>query len=337
MNMSCEDKYIKDVLNRIHTPAYDPTDDVMRRLQSAPRKNIALRRVLVVALILCLVAAALGAAKLLIARTVNFDGEITQFEYQPNPITPTATPETEPENIYVDEEHEFTSAAQPGELRVVIDNADNSSLSNIPHIAITDINTAMEYAANSVIPLSFPQYIPEGYTLREGGISFFESEESINAELIYSETKDNKLYETYILPEGYEKNIQGIWLEYADSEGHRLRYSIHAWWFEDKNDFSYNLTDGKTAQVYVPEGFDEGLLIHDSSDNAYSLNSAYLYKEIEPVTSIYNFSGMMHPETMPEKFNTDEYKYEIFTALTYNLSGEVLNEEEIKKIAESIN
>jgi hypothetical protein len=40
---------------------------------------------------------------------------------------------------------------------------------------------------------------------------------------------------------------------------------------------------------------------------------------------------------MPEKFNTDEYKYEIFTALTYNLSGEVLNEEEIKKIAESIN
>ncbi len=336
MNMNYEDQYIKDALNRIKTPAYDPTDDVLRRLQPAPRKNVALRRVLIVALILCLVAAALGAAKLIIAKMINFDGEITTFAYQPNPITPTATPETEPENIYVDEEHEFTSAAQPGELRIVINNADNSSRSNIPHIAFTDINTAMEYAANSVIPLSFPQYIPEGYTFREGGIEFFASEESLSAELIYSEIKDDKLYETYILPEGYEKNIQGIWLDYTDSEGHRLRYNIHAWWFEDRNDFSYNLTDGKTAQVYVPDGFDEGLIIHDSSDNAYSLNAATFYMEIEPVASIYNFSGTMHPETMPEKFRTDEYKYEILTALTYGINGEVLSEEEIIKIAESI-
>ena len=338
MNKNNDEKLIRDMYEKINTPEYDASKDVLKKIQPKYHQKVVLKRVIILGIILCLGAVALGAVKLIVAKMVNFDGEISQFEYQPNPIKPTQPPETVNEDIYIDEVHEFTRAAKQGELRIVIDTLDSSASLNIPHIEVTDINDILEYAKNSNISFLFPQYMPEGYYFVDGRTSLFIGEESLNAELTYSETKDGKLYEIYLMPEGYEKNISSFSLNYSNNKGSRLTYTaivMEREYLEES--FDINLTEKQTAKSISIVGFEKCLIINDNSENAYAKNRAYLYNKAESVKAVSDFPYRMHPETLPEGIDTKENQYYTYSAVLYNISAQKLSEEEVIKIAESLN
>ncbi len=329
------DKTIKDMYSKINTPSYDPTHDVLRQIRSVSPTKVILKRILIVAVIICLALAGIGALKMVVINVVNLSGENLQYEYVPNPAKITPTPEAGTKIEYIDEYNGFLDNVPQDELRLVINKADNSGGMNIPSIDILNYTELESLVKKTVFRISIPSYIPDGYAFLKGGVNFFLGEDVENSILISSQEDDDKIYEIYQLPKDFNKYVDNIGLDFENESGDKLRFHVFLT-FDDENSnpIERNITDTISTKTPKIEGFEKALLLHDSSENPYYLNELVLYNKIEPVKEIKFFMYISHPERFPDK--SERYRYITRSGVLYIISSDGLSENELIKIAESL-
>lgn len=330
-----DDKIIHEMYKNIETPEYDVTKDVLKRIKNVPRKNIALRRVLIIAAVLCLVAAALGAVELIGWQSFNLFGKRVENENitASTPIPPNmqnADPFTEQDNLFV-------SDSQLGESRLVVLEGGSGGTSGIGSYDSGDLNAIAAYVNNASSPLLLPSYIPDGYVFTKGKVELYLDVKSLDSELVSSEVKDGKIYEIYKLPEGYDKKIRAVTLNYLGENGEKLRYQIMLSYALNENTaFSHGAPESAEAEQIKILGFDEAIMIHDGEKSNFYLNIAVLYKEIPEINAVFSLVFALHPsENMPH-FSEEAY-IETYSAFIVSIKTESLSVEELIKIAESIN
>lgn len=80
-----------------------------------------------------------------------------------------------------------------------------------------DIYKLMEEANTD---FQIPEKIRENYTLKRAKVRFYLKEEDVqSSKLLKTESKGDYVYQIFSYPEGFEKNIQAIYLEYEDADG----------------------------------------------------------------------------------------------------------------------
>ena len=332
MNMTNEEKIIRDAYEKIDTPEYDAAKDVLRRLHSTPRKNLALKRVIIAAAVVCLCAAAVGAVKLIDWQSFNLFGERTGDENMPLPTAGAMF-----QDPFSEYDGQFTSEAALGESRIVVLEDGSGSSSGTGHYKSDDFDAIAAYVNNAGSPLPLPAYVPEGYVFIWGKVEFYLDVESLKSELVSSEVKDGKLYEVYKLPEGYDKKIEWVRLEYVGPGGSKLTCESHLGYALDENtSFSHGAPESAAADKIEISGFDEAILIHDAEKANFYLNIAVLYKEIPEVNAVFSLASALHPSENIPYFSEEAYVHN-FSAILSTIEAESLSGEEVIKIAESLN
>lgn len=353
MNNINDEKKIKEMYESIDTPKYDISKNVLESLHEKPQRRSLNKRVLTLVAVICglfLLIGTAGATGVFSNwQTFDFFGNSTLQDINPPSITPTPTADplgatasniSEPyqdvsNNISsADEEYmsKFMNDEKLGMIKVVVMKSGGGM--SIGDMEFDDISLLKEYLEKSDVPLPLPQYIPRGYTLNNGRINFYVDEESI-IELISTEVKTDITYNIYKLADGYEKKISRIYLKYTNKDSNYIIYRVN---------LSHALSENSNMEIGAPEsavaksielaGFKKGILIHDEKKANGTLNTVALYNEITPIETI-NFLGKVHQEIqgLENSFNNTD----VYNALFYMIKVDNLDENEVIKIADSIN
>ena len=330
MKENREEKTIHNMYEKIDTPEYDAAGDVMRHIHSAPRRNIALRRVVIIAAVVCLCAAAIGAAELLGWQSFNLFGEKTGGGL-PKTVSVTPIPE-DPSVVQYDDN--FLSGAADDEIRLITsqDGAGRYSEGGNSGMQTDDFNKISGIIENSKSPITMPGYIPEGYTFHEGSINFY-IDEAAPAELISSEQRNGKTYMVYKLQDGFEENVRLIKLTYVNKKGEKLIYHTHLTEALTENIEHYVSENAVVKHIEV-QSFDAGIWIHDKTKEFY-LNAIELCREISPISAIDIHIASMYPGD--EAGHAGRDRSFSYLSLVYFIQADSLEADELTKIAESIN
>ena len=344
------DKTIKNMYSKINTPNYDPTQDVLIQIRSVSPKKIVLKRILIISIIFCLSLIALGAAELVGWQTFNIFGEKTGEGspilpaitippgYESDGYTPIKRITPEPEDPKIVEYYmNFMEETLEDEVRVCIRNENgggggcsNSGFSteDFPRIqCVLDANKS---------PLKVPSYIPEGYTFFKGSIDYYVNDSNL-PEVIYEKSEDNRTYWIYKLQKGYEEKVLSISLIFKNQNGDELSYSAQLLACS-ADGYEHCASESASVEPVSASGFDAGIWIQDKA-NDIVLNQLILFKEISPINAIdlfnFSFRKMLDSnEDLPEDFMMEDIQY---ISTFYRIDANALDENELIKIAESIN
>ena len=344
------DKTIKDMYSKINTPNYDPTQDVLSRIRSASPSKVVLKRILIISIIFCLSLIALGAAELVGWQTFNIFGEKTGEGspilpaitippgYENENYTPIKRITPEPEDPEIVEYYmNFMEETLEDEVRVCIrnENGGGGGCSN-SGFSTKDFPRIQYVLDANKTPLKVPSYIPEGYKFFKGSIDFY-VDYANQPEVIYEKNEDNRTYWIYKLQKGYEEKVLSISLIFKNQNGDELSYAVQLL-VCSADSYEHYASESASVESISVSGFDEGIWIQDKARDIFP-NQLILFKEISPINAIdlYNLSFrqmLASNEDLPEDFMMEDIQY---ISTFYRLDASSLDEDELIKIAESIN
>jgi hypothetical protein len=329
MNIDQDDKLIRDLFEAVETPQYDVTKDVLAKISKTPTKKIALKQVIVVATIVCVCAVLLGAVKLVSWQRFNIFGEVVP---ENNDVLETPMPQAVPFTVA---DMSFEENTELGEVRLMLADDNRAASWQIGSVRTDDFDVICDYLDTYDSFVKMPSYIPEGYSFKEGSIQLYLDKNSLKSELVSSETKDGILYEIYKLPNGFEKNISYLSLDYVDENGNYLNYDVMLEHKLDENTFfAHGAIDSAVVKKIDVSGFNEGIIIHDKKKTNVDLNIAVLYYEFPEIDVVHSFCSAVHPPDIPG-WDERAYMHTLCAAIT-RVKVDSLLEEEVIKIVQSI-
>jgi len=346
-----DDKKIHKMYENITTPEYDATKDVLTHIKTVPRKNIALKRVIIIAAVVCLCAVALGAADLLGWQSFNMFGEKTGSGSPILPaITPVpgnednahtpikrATPEPEDPEV-IEHEMRFMDETADDEVRISIATRGNGGYGGGSNSGIRteDLSRIENIMSINLSPIEIPTYITEGYTFKKGSIDFYVDEDN-PPELIYTEDINERTYWIYKLKEGFEQKVARIKLTYANEKGDEFTCDVRLCQVL-ADSIEHHVSESSVVKTIEIPGFDEGIWVHDKK-REFHLNQLSLFKEIPLIDAVDLYSLSFRDlidsdEELEQDFMNKDIKY---ISMVCNIYADSLDVDELIKITESIN
>ncbi|MCK5129732.1 MAG: hypothetical protein KAQ68_07760 [Clostridiales bacterium] len=349
MNKNSDDKIIYDMYNKIDTPDYDVSKEVLEKISPKYHSKVVLKRILIVSIIICLCVVALGAARLLGWQNFNLYGEKTGSG---SPIGPAITPvpgheddslipihETPPyENPEIIEyNNQFSLEHADDEVRIIMIDHGNGGYGSGSDSGIRtdDFSTITDIMRINKSPLKLPSYIPEGYSFARGNVDFYIDEDS-PPELIFTEEKYGHVYFIYKLQEGYKENIYFLKTTYTNKKGNRIDcFSIITSTTVDNTE--YQASEIAVTKSIEISTFDYGIWIYDKQ-KTYNLNTIILHKKIPQIDSI-DLSNSVLTSIHLKNSSVQEMEFENMMLISVDciISSDTLDVEELIKVAESIN
>lgn len=219
--------------------------------------------------------------------------------------------------------------AQNETYRVVESNGDAQSSGH--EMTITSPEQLEGVLEGSVIPYGTPRTLPEGYSFNRGWIYFGLSPELIDPDTGPSRTEqleDGRVFEVYALPDGYERYIEYVFMEYVDADGNELQFVAAPHTKDSSMSFGASQM-GKLEQVEIP-GYSKALYINDESGALGHSHLLYAQKEMDntPYMDIFDLDYANTPTGQRDKpFEPDYYD-----AVIYSLSGTDVSKDQMVDI-----
>lgn len=347
MKKNIDDNEVKQMYEKIKTPEYNIKENVMNEINNHNKVRHINRKALIAAAILTtlLLVGTVGAATIFDDfKVFNFPYDNSGADITEENIMPEVTPL--PDNIVISNAEEdkitseFTRAAQPGELRIAYYTYPDGSGGGTyqpPVMEFDNYAVFEQYIKEANVYLPLPAYIPKDYSLDLCRITFWNDLALLQAEPASTEIIGGVNCLVFALPEGYEKNISGYTLRYANTNGNYIEIDSYL-----TTRFSENVSSGfgasaeATAENVSIEGFGDAMLINDKEKTYNYVNELVLYKEIEPVESAMILEKYMEEDLQGDiEFPPSAYM-EIMDAMIIIISGDDVSRKDIIKIGENL-
>ncbi len=320
--------------DKIETPEHDVSNDVFEKIHPKNNSRIILKRVLIVSVVICLCITLLILVKQMGLQRFNLLGEKTGSSY---PVISISNPFGKASAI--DEyNRRFMEENANGEARILMDDLGDSGYitsGGNADIRTDDYNIITDIMSINKSSLKLPTYIPGGYSFSGGKIDFFINDDN-PPELISSEQKNGHIYLIYKLSEGYKENVSSMKLTYTNKNGDIISYDATLSEASMDN-LEYYFPNSATIKILEIPSFDNAIWVYDKKQKTY-LNSVALFKYIPKISTI-DFMNItnasLHPASTPvPEINAGQ---SMFISINCHISSDVLDVEELVKIAESLN
>ncbi|WP_343247667.1 hypothetical protein [Diplocloster hominis] len=286
MKFDQDERLIKEQLSKVCTPEYDLSLALADRIR--PPRRFAGKSFIILAAVLLGLFGLIGAGTYYEWKSFRFDGSVN--DGASSSLESTADGEDSEFSSVVSQEMSLTpSALAPGEVSIVTHLQDGQSSSNAAcGVFRTDSEqTLLDLLLPCAIPYSIPTRLPDGYQFEEAVIQFYVDPGMLDIpseSLSIEGEHDKTIRQTLKLPDGYQKNIQDIYVGYVNSSGEFIRMTISlaaADW-----NVSFGAPDTAYSEKLKLDGYNQALLICDESRKNGSYYSLGMTRDIPVVTAV---------------------------------------------------
>lgn len=195
--------------------------------------------------------------------------------------------------------------------------------------------------------LSYPTYIPEGYSFAGASLNTYISPDMMMLEPIESSISNGVITETYLMPDSMVQNIESIYIQYKNKNGDHLDYNMN---LANNDDLGFGASGDARAQTLTETGFEKGVLIREPDKDTYGYSIiGYFLNPIETID--YIFPTGLGLEYRYHRYESERAKIEVnnlgleetinshieqYHYVMYNISGDSLSEEELLKMVKSL-
>ncbi len=337
MKFDQDERLIKEQLSKVRTPEYDLQLALADRIRH-PRR-FAGKSFMILAAVLLGLFGLIGAGTYYEWKSFRFDGSVNDGT-SPSPENAAAGEDTEFSNAVSQEMSLEPSALAPGEVSIITHLQDGQSSSNAAcGVFRTDSEqTLLDILLPCAIPYSIPTQLPVGYQFEEAVVQFYADAGMLDTpseSLTVEGEHDITIRQTLKLPDGYQKNIQDIYVGYVNSSGEFIRITISlaaADW-----NVSFGAPDTAYSEKLKLDGYNQALLICDESRKNGSYYSLGMTRDI-PVVTAANLMDLGRSERNAAAGIKDsrESFEETYDQLSYYIESSAIEREELMNFVDGL-
>lgn len=337
MKFEQDERIIKEHLGKVRTPEYDIQLALADRIRH-PRR-FAGKSVLIMAAVMIGIFGLIGAGTYYEWKSFGFDGSVSDGSAAPTDTS--LSEDTEFSSTVTQELSLDPSELQPGEVLIVTHLQDGSQSS--ANAACGVFRTDSEQALQDMlllcsIPYAIPTQLPDGYVFDEAVVQFYADADMLNtpSESLTVEGEQEKTIRQAIkLPDGYQKNIQDIYVGYVNSSGEFIRMTISlaaASW-----NVSFGAPDTAYSEKLNLDGYNQALLICDESRKNGSYYSLAMNSDIPVVTAVNLMDlGQMERNAAAGIEGNREPFEETYDQLAYYIESSAIEKEELLRFVDGL-